>query len=95
MVENGVVGGLNPADPKSAIVKQTTKRQVKYEDHSQTQVSYDFNIINPKARKQSNFNEDYYKSQFPKGFYWNPAEDWEVDINPKTFWRRDNSIRRN
>lgn len=95
MVEKGVVVGLNPADPKSAIVKQTTKRQVKYEDHSQTQVSYDFNIINPKARKQSNFNEDYYKNQFPKGFYWNPAEDWEVDINPKTFWRRDNSIHRN
>ena len=95
VVEKGVVVGLNPAHPKTAIVKQTTKRQVKYEDHSQTEVTYDFNIINPAARKQSDFSEDYYKKQYPNGFYWNPAEDWEMDINQKTFWRRDNSIRRN
>lgn len=93
--EKGVVIGLNPAKPDSALVKQTTKRQVKYEDHSQTEVTYAYNLFNEEARKNSDFGSDYFKKQFPKGFYWNPAEDWEMDINQKSFWRRDNNTRRN
>lgn len=93
--EKAVVVGLNPDNANTAIIKQTTKRQVKYEDHSQTKLTFDYNLFNPEARKASNFSEDYYKKQFPRGYFWNPSEEWEMEINQKSFWRRDNKIRRN
>ncbi len=93
--EKAVVIGLNPKEPNTAIVKQLTRRQVKFEDHTQTSVSYKYNLLNEEARENSDFNDAYYESQFSKGFIWNPAESWELEIDHSTFWRRDNSTRSN
>lgn len=93
--ERAVVTGLNPPLPSSAVVKQLTRRQVKFEDHTQVCASKEFIISNEEARKASDFGNEYYKKQFPNGFFWNPAEPWERDIDHKRFWRRDNSIKRN
>lgn len=93
--ERAVVTGLNPPATTSAIVKQLTRRQVKFDDHTQVCVSKDYIISNEAARKASDFGPDYYEKQFPKGYFWNPAEPWERDIDHKKFWRRDNSIKKN
>ena len=93
--ERAVVTGLNPPVPSSAIVKQLTRRQVKFDDHTQVCASKDYIISNEGARRSSDFGTEYYKKQFPNGFFWNPAEPWERDIDHKKFWRRDNSIKKN
>lgn len=93
--ERAVVTGLNPPKTTSAIVKQLTRRQVKFDDHTQVCASRDYIISNESARRDSDFGTEYYKKQFPNGFFWNPAEPWERDIDHKKFWRRDNSIKSN
>ena len=93
--ERAVVSGLNPPNTTSAIVKQLTRRQVKFDDHTQVCASKGYIISNESARKASDFGPDYYKKQFPKGFFWNPSEPWERDIDHKKFWRRDNNIKNN
>lgn len=93
--ERAVVTRLNPPMPSSAIVKQLTRRQIKFDDHTQVCASKDFIISNEQARRHSDFGTEYYKKQFPKGFFWNPSEPWERDIDHKKFWRRDNNIKSN
>ena len=93
--ERAVVIGLNPSTPHCAIVKQLTRRQLQFDDHTQVQVSADFNLANEAARKASDFGPKYYKKQFPRGFFWNPAELWERDIDQQRFWRRDNQLKEN
>ena len=93
--ERAIVTGLNPKKPSSAIVKQLTRRQVKFEDHTQVLASEGYIISNESARRDSNFGTEYYKKQFPNGFFWNPAEPWERDIDHKKFWRRDNNMKSN
>lgn len=93
--ERAVVTGLNPPEPTSAIVKQLTRRQVKFDDHTQVCATKGYIISNQEAREKSPFGTSYYKKQFPNGFFWNPAEPWERDIDHKIFWRRDNNIKSN
>ena len=93
--ERAVVIGLNPSKPKNAIVKQLTRRQLQFDDHTQVEVTPDYNIDNEVARKNSDFGPEYYKKQFPKGYYWNPSELWERDIDHHRFWRRDNQLKEN
>ncbi len=93
--ERAIVIGMNPPEYNSAIVKQMTRRQIKYDDFSQTLVSYESNLLNEQARKNSDFGSAYYEKQFPRGFTWNPAEFWEIEINQDTFWRRDNTLKTN
>ena len=93
--ERAVVIGLNPSTPKAAIVKQLTRRQLQFDDHTQVEVSPEFNIANEGARRKSDFGPDYFKKQFPSGYYWNPAELWERDIDHNRFWRRDNQLKEN
>jgi len=93
--ERAVVTGLNPPKTTSAIVKQLTRRQVKFDDHTQVCASKGYIISNEVARRDSDFGTEYYKKQFPNGFFWNPAEPWERDIDHKKFWRRDNNIKSN
>lgn len=93
--ERAVVSSLNPPKPTSAIVKQLTRRQVKFDDHTQVAASEEYIVSNDIARKKSDFAAPYYKKQFPTGFYWNPAEPWERDIDHQKFWRRDNQIKSN
>lgn len=95
MPERAIVTGLNPPKPSSAIVKQLTRRQVKFDDHTQVCASKDYIVSNEQARRDSDFGTEYYKKQFPKGFFWNPAEPWERDIDHKKFWRRDNNMKSN
>lgn len=95
MPERAVVTGLNPPKTTSAIVKQLTRRQVKFDDHTQVCASRGYIISNEEARRESDFGTEYYKKQFPKGFFWNPAEPWERDIDHQKFWRRDNNIKSN
>ena len=95
MPERAVVTGLNPPKTSSAIVKQLTRRQVKFDDHTQVCASKGYIISNEEARRDSDFGTEYYKKQFAKGFFWNPAEPWERDIDHQKFWRRDNNIKSN
>jgi len=93
--ERAVVTGLNPPNENCAIVKQLTRRQLQFDDHTQIKVTPQFLIDNEVARTESDFGPEYYKKQFPKGYYWNPAELWERDIDQKRFWRRDNQYKEN
>ena len=93
--ERAVVIGLNPSQPKAAIVKQLTRRQLQFDDHTQVEVSPEYNIANEVARRKSDYGPDYFKKQFPSGYFWNPAELWEVDIDHNRFWRRDNQLKVN
>jgi hypothetical protein len=93
--ERAIVSRINPSQPTSAIVKQLTRRQVMFDDHTQVEVSEDYLINNEDARINSDFTPSYFKKQYPKGFFWNPIEAWERDINHNKFWRRDNSVKRN
>lgn len=93
--ERAVVIGLNPPKVSTAIVKQVTKRQVQFDDHTQVAVSREYNIAYEEARNTSDFGDEYFEKQFPEGFYWNPAESWERDIDHVKFWRRDNKLKEN
>lgn len=93
--ERAVVSSLNPPKPTTAIVKQLTRRQVKFDDHTQVAASEEYIVSNEIARTKSDFAEPYYKKQFPTGFFWNAAEPWERDIDHQKFWRRDNKIKSN
>ena len=93
--ERAVVTGLNPPDPSSAIVKQLTRKQVKFDDHTQVCAGKNSILSNRDARTNSKFTASYFKKQFPNGYFWNPAEVWERDLDHKQFWRRDNSIKKN
>lgn len=93
--ERAVVTGLEPSKPTSAIVKQLTRRQIKFDDHTQVEASKESIISNPQTRKDSDFGTDYYKKQYPNGFFWNPSEPWERDIDHQKFWRRDNKLKLN
>jgi uncharacterized protein (UPF0305 family) len=93
--ERAVVTGLNPPKTSSAIVKQLTRRQVQFNDHTQVLVSKEYNIATEEGRANSDFGPEYFKKQFPNGFFWNPAEPWERDIDQERFWRRDNNLKQN
>lgn len=93
--EKAVVTGLNPPDHTSAIAKQMTRRQIRFDEHSQTLITKDFNIIYEVARRNSDFGSEYFAKQYPNGYIWNPAESWELEIDHKTFWRRDNNLKQN
>ena len=93
--ERAVVTGLNPPEPSSAIVKQLTRKQLQFDDHTQVRTSKGYIISNKEAREASRFDGKYYKKQFPNGFFWNPSEVWERDIDHHQFWRRDNNIKKN
>ncbi|NVK25365.1 MAG: hypothetical protein HWE10_10595 [Gammaproteobacteria bacterium] len=93
--ERAVVTGLNPPDPSSAIVKRLTRKQVKFDDHTQVCASKNSILSNRDARTNSRFDANYFKKQFPNGYFWNPSEVWELDLDHKQFWRRDNSITQN
>lgn len=93
--ERAVVIGLNPTEPSSAIVKQLTRRQLQFDDHTQVEVSRDYNLYYDAARKSSDFGPAYYQKQFPDSYFWNPAELWERDIDHVRFWRRDNNTKIN
>ena len=93
--ERAIVSALNPPDPTTAIVKQLTRRQVYADDHTQVAVTKDYIVSNSTARKNSEFDTSYYKKQFPNGYYWNPSEAWQVDLEHKKFWRRDNRLKPN
>ena len=93
--ERAVVTGLNPPEPSSAIVKQLTRKQVKFDDHTQVCAGKNSILSNRDARANSRFDAGYFKKQFPNGYFWNPAEVWELDLDHKQFWRRDNSIKKN
>lgn len=95
MPERAVVTSLNPTVANNAIVKQLTKRQTQFDDTTQVEVSPDYNILFESARRASDFGADYFKKQFPDGFYWNPSSLWERDIDHAKFWRRDNNIKQN
>lgn len=93
--ERCVVTTLNPSEPKNAIVKQLTKRQVQFDDITQVEITPAYNILYEAARTNSDFGPAYFKKQFPDGLYWNPAPLWERDIDHAKFWRRDNKVRKN
>ncbi len=93
--ERAIVIGMNPNEYNSAIVKQITRRQIKYDDFSQALITFEYNLLNDEARKNSDFGAAFYAKQFPRGYTWNPAEVWEIEINQDTFWRRDNAMRKN
>ena len=93
--ERGVVIGLNPTKPSNAIVKQLTRRQLQFDDHTQVEVSREYLVNNEVARKNSDFGPEYYSKQFPQGYFWNPAALWERDIHHVRFWRRDNQVKQN
>lgn len=95
MPERGVVIALDPTSPNNAIVKQLTKRQVQFDDSTQVEVTPEYNLLFEPARKASDFGPAYFKKQFPDGFYWNPADLWERDIDHVKFWRRDNNVKQN
>ncbi len=93
--ERAVVSALNPPDPLTPVVKQLTRRQINFDDHTQVAVSQDYIISNSTARENSDFDHSYYQKQFPNGYFWNPCEPWEVNIDHQKFWRRDNKIKFN
>jgi hypothetical protein len=93
--ERAVVIGLNPPEPNAAIVKQLTRRQEIFDDHTQVLATKNYIISYDAARKKSDFDAAYYKSQFPNGYFWNPSEGWEVTIDQIRFWRRDSKLKLN
>lgn len=93
--ERAIVSALNPPEPTTVIVKQLTRRQVYADDHTQVAVTKDYIVSNSTARKNSEFDTSYYKKQFPNGYFWNPSEAWQVDLEHKKFWRRDNRLKPN
>lgn len=93
--ERAVVIGLNPSEPDAAIVKQLTRRQETFDDHTQVLATKNYIVSYDQARKKSDFDSSYYKSQFPNGYFWNPSEGWEVTIDQIRFWRRDSKIKLN
>ena len=93
--EKAVVTGLNPPDHTTAIAKQLTRRQIRFDEHSQSLITQQYNIIYEGARRRSDFGSEYFTKQYPNGYFWNPAESWELEIDHKTFWRRDNNLKSN
>jgi hypothetical protein len=93
--ERAIVSALNPPEPTTAVVKQLTRRQVYADDHTQVAVTKDYIVSNSTARKNSEFDTSYYKKQYPNGYFWNPSEAWQIDLEHKKFWRRDNRLKPN
>jgi len=93
--ERAVVTGLNPPKPTSAIVKQLTRKQLQFDDHTQVCVNENTILSNKEAREASRFDAKYYQKQFPNGYFWNASEVWELGIDHQQFWRRDNNLKQN
>ena len=88
-IERAMVSSIYPENPYEPICKQITKGQVQAMTQSEVVISLETNLYFETARKNSEYDEDYFQSRYQGVYVWNANELWEVQIHAKTFWKKD------